>query len=61
MCELEFKWDELKAQITIRIDRETTDYFKKLAVENGVSYQNLIDLYMSDRAHKKKKLTLHWS
>ncbi len=35
---------KLKKQITIRLDEDTIQYFKDLALENGISYQNLIDL-----------------
>ena len=38
---------KLKKQITIRIDSESIDYFKKQAAEVGISYQNLINLYGS--------------
>jgi len=30
------------------------DYFKKLAEETGVPYQNLINLYLQDCAHSHK-------
>ena len=35
---------KLKKQITIRLDIDTIDYFKKIADETGVPYQNLINL-----------------
>lgn len=47
----------LKKQITIRLDRTTLDYFKKLALESGVAYQNLINFYLSECAKKGKKLS----
>jgi hypothetical protein len=36
------------------------DYFKALADETGLPYQNLIDLYLLDCAKKRKKLTMKW-
>ena len=51
----------LKKQITIKIDHETIDYFKKLANEYGISYQNLINLYLRDCAYSHKKLMLKWA
>ena len=51
---------KLKKQITIRIDGDTIEYFKKLAKETGISYQNLINLYLVDCAHTHKKLNLTW-
>ena len=50
----------LKKQITIRLAIETIEYFKKLADETGMPYQNLIDLYLNDCAQKHKKLEINW-
>ncbi|HLB59396.1 MAG TPA: BrnA antitoxin family protein [Bdellovibrionota bacterium] len=49
-----------KKQISIRIDLETIDYFKNLAEETGITYQNLINLFLKDCAKFKKKLNLRW-
>ena len=35
--------------------------FKKLSDETGVPYQNLINLYLQDCAHSRKKLKLKWA
>ena len=35
---------KLKRQVTMNLKTTTIDYFKKLAEETGISYQNLIDL-----------------
>ena len=51
----------IKKQVTMKIDQETIDYFKKLAEEHGVPYQNLINLYLRDCAHSHKKLSLKWA
>ena len=51
---------KLKKQITIRIDDETIDYFKKLSAETGLPYQNLINLYLADCAQTHRKLKFHW-
>ena len=50
----------LKKQITIRLDEDTIEYFKKLSGENGIPYQNLINLYLSDCAKSKRKLNFTW-
>ena len=50
----------LKKQITIRLDTETIDYFKTLAGDTGLPYQNLIDLYLKDCAEHQKKLQFEW-
>jgi predicted DNA binding CopG/RHH family protein len=48
----------LKKQITIRINSEAIDYFKSMAEETGIPYQNLIDLYLLDCARRHKKIEL---
>ena len=45
-----------RLQTTIRLDRETLDYFKSLAKDTGLPYQTLINLYLKDCAKKKKTL-----
>lgn len=50
----------LKKQITIRIDNETINYFKNLATETGIKYQQLINLYLSDCARKGLKPRINW-
>jgi predicted DNA binding CopG/RHH family protein len=51
---------KLRKPITIRIDIETIDYFKKLSENTGIPYQNLINLYLSDCAAKHKKPDFAW-
>lgn len=51
----------LKQAITIRLDKSTIAYFKKLATEVGMPYQNLINLYLRDCAQHHKKLTMRWA
>ncbi len=51
----------LKRQITIRIEDETIDYFKNLATESGIPYQNLINLFLRDCAQEQKKLVVKWA
>jgi len=50
----------LKSQVTIRLDKPTIEYFKKLSEEVGVPYQTLINLYLRDCAVSEKKLKLEW-
>jgi len=52
--------NKLKKQITIRIDEETINYFKSLALETGIPYQKLMNLYLADCAKSHKKLKLNW-
>jgi predicted DNA binding CopG/RHH family protein len=51
----------LKQPITIRLDKATVQYFKSLAAEVGMPYQNLINLFLRDCAVKQKKLRLKWA
>ena len=51
----------LKQPITIRLDRSTVAYFKVLAKEVGMPYQNLINLYLRDCAVNHKRLKLKWA
>jgi predicted DNA binding CopG/RHH family protein len=51
----------LKKQVTLRLGVEVIDYFKKVAEETGVPYQNLINLYLQDCVHSQKKLRLKWA
>lgn len=51
----------LKQPITIRLDKATIAYFKALADELGMPYQNLINLYLRDCALRQKKLSLKWA
>jgi predicted DNA binding CopG/RHH family protein len=52
---------KLKQQITIRLATETIEYFKSLADESGLPYQNLIDLYLEDCARNHKKMQVTWN
>jgi len=52
---------DLKKQVTMRLDKETLDYFKHLAEGCGIPYQTLINLYLLDCVRKHKKLRVTWS
>ena len=45
-----------KQQVTMNINIKTIDYFKKLAVESGIPYQTLINLYLDECVTEKKRL-----
>jgi predicted DNA binding CopG/RHH family protein len=51
---------KLKKQVTIRLDVETIEYFKKISEETGIPYQNLINLYLMECATKHKKPDFAW-
>lgn len=50
----------LKQSITIRLEKDTVDYFKTLSPQVGMPYQNLINLYLRDCALHRKMPHLHW-
>ena len=45
-----------KKQISVNLDINAISYFKELAEDTGISYQNLINLYLLQCAQEKKKL-----
>ena len=51
---------KLRKQISIRIDLDTIEYFKKQAEETGIAYQNLMNLYLSDCAVHSKQINIAW-
>ena len=51
---------KLKQQVTIKLDTDIIEYFKKLAEAAEIPYQTLINLYLKDCASSKKKLKLKW-
>jgi len=51
---------KLKKQITIRLGVDVIDYFKDLARETGIPYQNLINLYLRECVVEGKKPGLNW-
>ncbi len=50
-----------KKQVTLRLNTDVIAYFKALAKETGIPYQNLINLYLTECARSGKKLTLKWA
>ena len=52
---------QVKQPITIRLDKSTVAYFKSLAEELGMPYQNLINLYLRDWALNQNRLKLKWA
>ena len=52
---------QLKRQITIRLDTVAVDYFKQMAADLGMPYQNLINLFLRDCALQKRRPSIQWS
>ncbi len=50
----------LKRQVTINLDNNIVEYFKKLSESNGIPYQTLINLYLIDCVNKKRSIDISW-
>ena len=50
----------LKKQVTMRLDTASVDYFKDIAAEMGMPYQNLINLFLRDCAVQKRRPVIQW-
>ena len=50
----------LKAPVTIRLDRSTVAYFKRLAERLDMPYQSLINLYLRDCVASRRTLRMRW-
>jgi len=50
----------IKHPITIRLERETIGYFKELSAENGIPYQTLINMFLSQCAQEHRKPSFTW-
>ena len=50
----------VKKPVTIRLDEATVSYFKGLAIETGIPYQTLINLFLRDCAENKKEPAVSW-
>ena len=50
----------LKKQVTIRLESDVIDYFKKMSDGAGIPYQSLINLYLKDCVNSERKLKMDW-
>ena len=50
----------LKRSVTIRLDAFTVDCFKTLAIDTGIAYQTLINLYLRECAGTGRRLAMEW-
>jgi len=51
---------KLKKSVTMRLSEDVIDYFKSMAEESGVPYQNLINLYLRDCVAQHRKVDITW-
>ena len=52
---------KVKKQISIKIENDTINYFKKLSHKVGIPYQNLMNSYLTDCAVKHIEPQLKWN
>jgi len=50
---------KLKKQITININEDVLAYFKAMADESNIPYQNLINLYLIDCVKNNRKISFN--
>lgn len=48
---------KLKQQVNLSLGIEVIEYFEKKAQEKGISYQQLINLYLQDCVSSKRELS----
>ena len=53
-------FNKTKTSVTIRLDQNTIDYFKKLSQEVGRPYQTLINSFLSDCAERGLRPKTTW-
>jgi predicted DNA binding CopG/RHH family protein len=51
---------KLKKPVTMRLSEEVVLYFKDMAMEAGVPYQSLINLYLRDCVAQHRKVKIAW-
>ncbi|MEA5618781.1 antitoxin [Cronbergia sp. UHCC 0137] len=49
---------QLKEQVTVDLEKDVIQYFEEIAQETGISYLNLINLYLRECMENKRKLSL---
>ncbi|MCL2308646.1 MAG: BrnA antitoxin family protein [Proteobacteria bacterium] len=51
---------KLKKPVSMRLSEDVIEYFKEMAVEAGVPYQSLINLYLRDCVMTHRKVQIAW-
>ena len=51
---------KLKQSVTMRLSQDVVIYFKSIAIESGLPYQSLINLYLRDCLINKRKVQIQW-
>ena len=51
---------KLKKSVTMRLSEDVVAYFKAMALEAGVPYQSLINLYLRDCLAQNRRIQIKW-
>ena len=51
---------QLKKQVTMRLEEDIIEYFKKMSKSVGIPYQSLINLYLKDCISSNRELKMQW-
>jgi len=51
---------KLKKLVTIRLGEDIVGYFKEMAEDTGLPYQNLINLYLRDYVRQHRTIDISW-
>ena len=51
---------KLKKSVTMRLSEDVIGYFKSMAIEAGVPYQSLINLYLRDCVLQHRTVQIEW-
>jgi predicted DNA binding CopG/RHH family protein len=51
---------KLKKPVTMRLSEDVVAYFKGMAADAGVPYQNLINLYLRDCVIQHRQVQIAW-
>lgn len=52
---------DLKSRSLFEWEVDVIDYFKKMADETGIPYQNLINSYLRDCVQSHRKISIKWA
>ncbi|MCG3171768.1 MAG: hypothetical protein CALGDGBN_03425 [Pseudomonadales bacterium] len=51
---------KLKQPVTMRLSEDVIAYFKRMAVDAGIPYQSLINLYLRDCVTQHRQVQIEW-
>jgi uncharacterized protein (DUF4415 family) len=51
---------KLKKPVTMRLSEDVVAYFKSMAIDAGVPYQSLINLYLRDCVTQHRQVQIAW-